>query len=205
MDPQELNADLVGTHDTLAADQPPYPVADLRQCVLAVCVIEDIDLMPLETGVLVDTFRPDGSEGVLLSWAVPKGHVENEADRRILAKAKAVLDDYRDTRLYLDRSQFAPVPVSSITTATLRPGNANPGLIRGPGYWSVNLSVTKGFRLSQTVRLDVRMDAFNAFNRINYANPNTNITSPDFGRILTSTSALSGGPRTAQLGARLSF
>ena len=70
-------------------------------------------------------------------------------------------------------------------TATLRPGTANPGLIRGPGNWSVNLSVTKGFRLSQTVRLDVRMDAFNAFNRVNYSNPNTNITSPDFGRLLT--------------------
>jgi len=54
--------------------------------------------------------------------------------------------------------------------------------------------------LSQTVRLDVRMDAFNAFNRVNYNNPNTNITSPDFGRLLTSMS-----PRTAQLGARLSF
>ena len=64
----------------------------------------------------------------------------------------------------------------------------------------MNLSVTKGFRLSQTVRLDLRMDAFNAFNRVNYSNPNTNITSPDFGRILTST-----GARTAQLGARLSF
>ena len=111
-----------------------------------------------------------------------------------------MLDDYRKTRLYLNRSQFAPVPVSAITTATLRPGNANPGLIRGPGNWSVNLSVTKGFRFTQTVRLDVRMDAFNAFNRINYNNPNTNITSPDFGRLLTSMS-----PRTAQLGARLSF
>jgi hypothetical protein len=32
------------------------------------------------------------------AWAVPKGHVENEADRRILAKAKAVLDDYRGRR-----------------------------------------------------------------------------------------------------------
>jgi hypothetical protein len=140
--------------------------------------------------------------GVPLRVTQPSGIPNSRPD---LIGDDPILDDYRDTRLYLDRSQFAAVPVSSITTATLRPGNANPGLIRGPGYWAVNLSVTKGFRLSQTVRLDVRMDAFNAFNRMNYANPNTNITSPDFGRILTSTSALSGGPRTAQLGARLSF
>jgi hypothetical protein len=46
----------------------------------------------------------------------------------------------------------------------------------------------------------VRMDAFNAFNHVNFSNPNTNITSPDFGRLLSST-----GARTAQIGARLSF
>ena len=44
------------------------------------------------------------------------------------------------------------------------------------------------------------MDAFNALNHVNYGNPNTNIASPDFGRLLTS-----APPRTAQLGARLSF
>jgi hypothetical protein len=64
----------------------------------------------------------------------------------------------------------------------------------------VNLSLSKGFSLVQGVRLDVRIEAFNAFNRVNYSNPNTNINSPDFGRLLSST-----GERTAQLGARLSF
>ena len=44
------------------------------------------------------------------------------------------------------------------------------------------------------------MNAFNAFNRVHYSNPNTNITSPDFGRLLSST-----GARTAQMGARLGF
>jgi hypothetical protein len=111
-----------------------------------------------------------------------------------------VLENYRDTLLYLDRTQFALVPTSAVTTATLRPGTANPGLIRGPGSWTVNLSLTKGFSMAKDVRLDVRMDAFNAFNRVNYNNPNTNITSPDFGRILGS-----AGARTAQVGARLSF
>jgi hypothetical protein len=135
--------------------------------------------------------------GVPLRVTQPSGIPNSRPD---LIGDDPVLDDYRETRLYLDRSQLALVPVSPITTATLRAGTANPGLIRGPGNWSVNLSVTKGFRVTQTVRLDVRMDAFNAFNRINYNNPNTNITSPDFGRLLTSMP-----PRTAQLGARLSF
>jgi hypothetical protein len=135
--------------------------------------------------------------GVPLRVTQPSGISNSRPD---LIGDEPVLDDYRDTLVYLDRSQFALVPTSPITTATLRPGTANPGQIRGPGNWSVNLSITKGFRMTETVRLDVRMDAFNAFNRVNYSNPNTNIRSPDFGRILSST-----GARTAQLGARLSF
>jgi hypothetical protein len=50
------------------------------------------------------------------------------------------------------------------------------------------------------MRVDVRLDAFNAFNHVNYNNPTTSIASPDFGRILGS-----GDARTAQIGARLSF
>jgi hypothetical protein len=135
--------------------------------------------------------------GVPLRVTQPSGISNSRPD---LIGDDPVLDDYRDTRLYLDRSQFAAVPTSPITGATLRPGNANPGSIRGPGSWIVNASLVKGFRLRNDMRLEVRMDAFNAFNRVNYNNPNTNITSPDFGRLLGSQS-----PRTAQLGARLSF
>jgi hypothetical protein len=32
------------------------------------------------------------------AWAVPRGHVENDEDRRILEKARAVLDEYRKRR-----------------------------------------------------------------------------------------------------------
>jgi outer membrane receptor protein involved in Fe transport len=111
-----------------------------------------------------------------------------------------VLDDYRDTLLYLDRAAFALVPTSPITQATLRPGDANPGLIRGPAQWTINASIGKGFRLREAMRLDVRLDAFNATNRLNFVNPNTNLSSPDFGKLL-----MSAGARTAQLSARLSF
>ena len=68
------------------------------------------------------------------------------------------------------------------------------------GNWTVNATLQKGFALRDGVRLDVRLDAFNAFNRVNYNNPNTNITSPDFGRLLSAP-----GARTAQIGARLGF
>jgi hypothetical protein len=135
--------------------------------------------------------------GVPLRVTQPSGIGNSRPD---LIGDRPVLENYRDTLLYLDRSQFALVPTSTVTTATLRPGTANPGQIRGPGNWTVNLSLTKGFRVTERVRFDVRMDAFNAFNHVNYNNPTLSIASPDFGRILSS-----GEARTAQIGARLSF
>jgi hypothetical protein len=134
--------------------------------------------------------------GVPLRVTQPSGISQSRPD----LVGDPLLDNYRDTLLYLDRAAFALVPTSPVTSATLRAGNANPGLVRGPGSWIVNASLVKGFRLTDQMRLDVRLDAFNALNHVNYSNPNTNITSPDFGRILGS-----GQPRTAQLGARLSF
>ena len=58
--------------------------------------------------------------GVPLRVTQPSGIPNSRPD---LIGDDPVLDDYRETRLYLDRSQFALVPVSSITTATLRPGD----------------------------------------------------------------------------------
>jgi hypothetical protein len=138
-----------------------------------------------------------GRSGIPLRVTQPSGISQSRPD---LIGDHPVLDNYRDTLLYLDRTQFALVPTSATTQATLRPGTANPGLIRGPDNWTVNASLAKAVRLTSTVRLDVRLDAFNALNRVNYGSPNTTITSPDFGKLLTST-----GPRTAQLSGRLSF
>ena len=135
--------------------------------------------------------------GMPLRVTQPSGITNSRPD---LVGNAPILGNYRETLRYLDPTQFLRVPVSSVTTATLRPGNANPGLIRGPGSWQVNTSLGKVLSFSESVKLEIRLDAFNSFNHVNYSNPNTNITSPDFGKILTT-----AGPRTAQLAARLSF
>jgi hypothetical protein len=117
-----------------------------------------------------------------------------------LIGGNAVLSNWRETRLYLNKDAFALVPTSPLTRATLRPGNIKPGDIRGPATWTVDMTLAKSLLLTGNTKLQIRADMFNALNHVNYSGPNTNITSPNFGLITGA-----GGPRMIQVGARLTF
>ena len=54
-------------------------------------------------------------------------------------------------------------------------GNAGGNTYRGPSYFNSDLAVTKGFTIHESIVAKFRMDAFNAFNHINPANPDGNI------------------------------
>jgi hypothetical protein len=63
-------------------------------------------------------------------------------------------------------------------------GNLGRNAFRGPGLFQVDLALQKRFRIAGDRNFEFRWEAFNAFNRQNLANPNTNISSgPAFGRI----------------------
>ncbi len=78
-------------------------------------------------------------------------------------------------------------------------GNLPRNAYRGPGYVDVSLSLTKKFRV-QRWSGELRIDAFNAFNRVNLADPTMDLSSTNFGKV---TSQLA--PRAFQLGLRLRF
>jgi hypothetical protein len=83
---------------------------------------------------------------------------------------------------------------------------SNPWLysgLTGPGQFIVNVSLVKGFHITERVRFDLRADSFNALNSITWADPDTSVLSSTFGR---STDQLQNtfGRRT-QLGLRLEF
>jgi len=81
-------------------------------------------------------------------------------------------------------------------------GNLGRNTGRGPGYADLDLSIFKAFPMpfSDDHRAEFRAEFFNALNRVNLGNPNSNYTSSLFGRI---TSA--NDPRIIQLGLRYSF
>jgi len=64
----------------------------------------------------------------------------------------------------------------------------------------MDVTLAKNVALHGTTRLQLRADAFNVLNHVNLNNPNTNVVSPDFGRITGAASA-----RTGQIGVRFTF
>ena len=55
-------------------------------------------------------------------------------------------------------------------------GNLVRNAYRGPGYADVSLSLSKKFALTPRVSTEVRLDAFNAFNRVNLSDPVTDLS-----------------------------
>ncbi|HXA51894.1 MAG TPA: hypothetical protein VNV86_16365 [Candidatus Acidoferrum sp.] len=80
-------------------------------------------------------------------------------------------------------------------------GNAGYNLLWGPGQQNWDISLVKNTVIRERGNLELRMDAFSAFNHPTFNNPAADITNTAaVGRI---TSA--GGNRTVQIGAKLSF
>ncbi len=96
--------------------------------------------------------------------------------------------------MYFNTSGF--VPLNSVPRGIY--GDAGRGLIYGPGDVNTDFAVMRYLNLTSALRLQVRGEFFNAFNQVNFGNPNTTLSSSTFGRI---TSAGSG--RVIQLAAKL--
>jgi hypothetical protein len=79
-------------------------------------------------------------------------------------------------------------------------GDAPKNLLRGPGYANLDIVVRKSFRVSSRVTADLRFESFNATNRVNFGNPNTQLGNPSFGRVSSA-----GSPRNNQVAVKLQF
>ena len=66
---------------------------------------------------------------------------------------------------------------------------------------SENLAVYKDFKIKERIKLQIRAEFFNLFNRHYFDNPNTSIASPNFGDVMS----VGGTPRVGQLGARFEW
>lgn len=79
-------------------------------------------------------------------------------------------------------------------------GNSSRGMISGPAYANTDASLLKDFTLPESLKLQFRLESFNTFNQVNFANPNSSASSGAFGQI-QSTVAQTG--RQLQLALKL--
>jgi hypothetical protein len=90
-------------------------------------------------------------------------------------------------------------------------GNLGRDVLFGPGFGSVDFSVFKKIPISERIAGQFRVEIFNLFNRTNWANPTTTLTSATFGQLTQTKNGSSapglgfGEPRNVQLALKLTF
>jgi hypothetical protein len=73
--------------------------------------------------------------------------------------------------------------------------------LTGPKYYMLDATLSKDFRITERVRTELKMAAFNALNRLNRGNPNMGVTSSQFGQALyQGTPSARFGPQNMELG-----
>lgn len=126
--------------------------------------------------------------------------------------------DTRCPAYNLPNCQFNPAAFSIPAAGVF--GNAGRNILRGPGFRQVDFSVGKNTRLSEKTSIQLRMEIFNLFNNVNFADPSGGLVQPDinslrpyglFGQSISTVGNQlggllgSGGPRQIQLSARFTF
>jgi hypothetical protein len=105
---------------------------------------------------------------------------------------------------YFNRSCFTSPPVIGADGMGTGFGDSATGIVDGPGQANVDIAVSKHFGLNwptESGTLQFRAEFYNALNHPQFANPDSNFTSPTFGLI----SSTAVNPRVGQLALKFTF
>ena len=160
------------------------------------------------SGLPVDIFDPGGGLLYGLFGARPNWTAG--------ANSKTVMDNI-PKGYYFNPSAFIaalvqpgqPIPSAHDRTAVVDPGagaatdigSVGRNILRGPSQSNVDLSLGKRFPLAESKLIEFRADFFNVLNHVNRDNPVSDISTPDFGKVLS----FSSSPRIVQFALRVSF
>lgn len=100
---------------------------------------------------------------------------------------------------WFDTTCFQSTPVPTSYPAT--PGNSPRGIIEGPPTFRVDFTVTKNIRFTESMRLQLKGELFNALNHTNFTTFGTAATTTSTFGLITGTR----DPRTVQLGIKFLF
>ena len=100
---------------------------------------------------------------------------------------------------WFNTSAFSPIAANTFVI------RSNPLLfdnLVGPSFYMLDATLSKNFRITEKVQAELKMAAYNSINRLNLGNPNTSITSSQFGQALYQGQPnATFGPQTGDAGA----
>jgi hypothetical protein len=114
-------------------------------------------------------------------------------DQRPNRIASGALSSGKTLTHYFDTSAF-------VAPAQYTFGNSGTGILTGPGYFNVNFTLERHLLVGERYDVDLRGEAFNAFNHANFSNPGATIGTTSAG-VINATSS----PRVMQVALKLSF
>ena len=112
----------------------------------------------------------------------------------------ALAGSQRSLARWFNTAAFAPPPSYTTCGSCGRFGNSARAVLHNPGSETVDLILTKTFRITERAQFDFRAEAFNSFNHVNPGSANVTLTSSAFGTIGSAYS-----PRIVQFGGKLVF
>lgn len=102
---------------------------------------------------------------------------------------------------YINKAAFA-VPASNSAGLFLAPGTAGRDILRGPGSSNIDLSLFKNVAVTERVKAQLRVQAYNLTNTPHFSNPDGDLSHGSFGQI---SSVLANSWRQVELGLRVTF
>jgi hypothetical protein len=102
---------------------------------------------------------------------------------------------------YINKSAFA-FPAANAGGIYLAPGTSGRDILRGPGESNIDLALFKNFGITERVKGQFRLQAYNLTNTPHFANPDSNLSDGTFGQI---NSVQPNSWRQLELGLRFTF
>lgn len=129
----------------------------------------------------------------------PKAGTNNSGTGENQDRVTLVADPYTGDRSLVQsptagayKQWFAKTSYAVPAAGTFSPTQRNS--VRAPGFATVDASLVKNTAIYEGVKLQLRAEMFNIFNRLNLATPNTTFTSANFGRSTQTVGDAAGAP-----------
>ena len=130
------------------------------------------------------------------TWFSPQTGLDNSLTGIGLDRPNMVGNPYvrnTSTLQWLNPAAFVPNAVGTF-------GNAGAMSLQGPGYFNIDVALSRYFNIAERHRLEVRFEAFNVMNHANFGMPDNNLQDSTFGVIQSDVS-----PRILQFALKYSF